>query len=329
MRVSVIVTVKNEGGSVTHLLESLCGQTRQPDEVLIVDGGSTDDTLKQLQTWERRLPLRILVEPGCNISRGRNIAISAAHGPIIASTDAGVRAEPSWLASLLSPFSTEGGAEIPPVVACGFFVPEATTAFETAMGATVLPALADVKSERFLPSSRSVAFPKSAWEAVGGYPEWLDYCEDLILDLRLRARGYRFVFAPNAIVHFRPRNSLGTFFKQYYRYARGDGKADLWCKRHAIRYLTYGVALPLLLCLAIAHSTLWLVPLPLGAAAILWTPYKRLLPGLGPLGPRERLRAVLWVPLIRVTGDIAKMLGYPVGLHWRWRHRQQIPRWRD
>ena len=329
MRVSVIATVKNESGSVTRLLESLCGQTRQPDEVVIVDGGSTDDTLEQLRAWQHRLPLRILVEPGCNISRGRNIAIRAAHGPIIASTDAGVRAEPSWLDNLLSPFRTERDREITGVVACGFFVPEATTPFETAMGATVLPALADVKPERFLPSSRSVAFPKSAWEAVGGYPEWLDYCEDLILDLRLRSRGYRFVFVPGAVVHFRPRSSLGAFFRQYYRYARGDGKADLWRKRHLARYLTYLVALPLLLWLAIARSALWLVPFVLGAVVMLWTPYKRLLAALGTLDPRERLKAVLSVPLIRVTGDIAKMLGYPVGLYWRWRHRHEIPRWRD
>jgi glycosyltransferase involved in cell wall biosynthesis len=329
MRVSVIATVKNESGSVTQLLESLCGQTRQPDEVVIVDGGSTDDTLQQLQAWERRLPLRILVEPGCNISRGRNIAISTAHGPIIASTDAGVRAEPSWLASLLPPFSTEGGAEIPPVVACGFFVPEATTAFESAMAATVLPVLADVKPERFLPSSRSVAFPKSAWKAVGGYPEWLDYCEDLILDLRLRARGYRFVFVPKAVVHFRPRSSLGAFFKQYYRYARGDGKADLWCKRHAVRYLTYWAALPILLSLAITHGPLWIASLLLGAAAMFLAPYRRLLPTIRGLGPVEQLKALLWVPVIRITGDIAKMLGYPVGLFWRWRHRQELPRWRD
>lgn len=329
MRVSVIATVKNEQRSVTRLLESLSCQTRPPDEIVIVDGGSTDDTLKQLQAWEGRLPLGILVEPGCNISRGRNIAIRAARGPIIASIDAGVRAEPTWLASLLAPFSTQAVDEIPGVVACGFFAPEATTAFETAMGATVLPVVADIRPERFLPSSRSVAFPKSAWQDVGGYPEWLDYCEDLIFDLRLRAKGYRFVFVPEAIVHFRPRSNLWAFFKQYYRYARGDGKADLWRKRHAARYLTYGVAVPALLALAIAHSAVWLAPLLLGAAIMFWTPYKRLLPALRTLEPRERLTAVLWVPLIRVTGDIAKMVGYPAGLLWRWRHRREIPRWRD
>ncbi len=197
------------------------------------------------------------------------------------------------------------------------------------MGATVLPALTDIKPERFLPSSRSVAFPKSAWEAIGGYPEWLDYCEDLVLDFRLRAKGYRFVFVPKAVVHFRPRGNLWAFFRQYYRYARGDGKADLWRKRHAARYLTYGIALPVLLTLAITRSWLWIAPLLLGAVAMFWTPYKRLLPALRTLDPRGRLAAVLWVPLIRLTGDIAKMLGYPVGLCWRWRHRREIPRWRD
>ena len=46
---------------------------------------------------------------------------------------------------------------------------------------------------------------------------------------------------PTAIAHFRPRSSLRAFFKQYYRYSRGDGKADLWRKRHAIRYGAYAV----------------------------------------------------------------------------------------
>ena len=107
------------------------------------------------------------------------------------------------------------------------------------MGATVLPAREDVSPERFLPSSRSVAFRKAAWAAAGGYPEWLDYSEDLVFDLALKARGCRFVFVPQALAYFRPRGSLRAFYLQYYRYARGDGKADLWRKRHAIRYATY------------------------------------------------------------------------------------------
>lgn len=331
VRVSVIATVKNEGGSIAQLLESLYYQTRPPDEVVIVDGGSSDDTLVRLRAWEnsRRLPLRVLVEPDCNISRGRNVAIAAARGPVIASTDAGVRLEPSWLANLLQPFESNGATELSPTVACGFFVPEAATIFEIAMAATMLPALADVNPNKFLPSSRSVAFLKSAWEAVGGYPEWLDYCEDLIFDFRLRARSYRFVFVPAAVVHFRPRSNLLAFFRQYYRYARGDGKADLWRKRHVVRYLTYLIALPALLWLSITRSLLWVAFLILGTAIMLWTPYKRLLPAVKTLSTLDRLKAILLVPIIRLTGDIAKMLGYPAGVYWRWRHRHGVPCWRD
>jgi len=329
--VSVIATVRNESESVERLLESLSHQTRRPDELVVVDGGSTDDTLAQLQAWQSsaRLPLRVLVEPGANIAQGRNRAIAAAMGTVIASTDAGVELEKEWLSNLVQPFEAEGAIDAATVVACGFFLPDTRTVFETALGATTLPALKDINPQRFLPSSRSVAFPKAAWEAVGGYPEWLDYCEDLILDLRLQRHGYRFVFVPDAVARFRPRSSLAAFLRQYYRYARGDGKADLWHWKHAVRYLTYLVALPVLLWLTLTKSIWWALLLLLGAAAVLYTPYKRLFPALGALGASDRLKAVLWVLVIRVTGDIAKMLGYPVGLWWRWRHRRDIPNWRQ
>ncbi len=323
----MIITVLNESESLDRLLESLCDQTRRPDAVVVADGGSTDDTLQRLRTWgaSGRLPLEIRSEPGSNISRGRNVAIAACRQELVACADAGVRLGATWLEHLLRPLQVEGGAS---VVACGFFLPEALTVFETSLGATVLPALEDIRPERFLPSSRSVAFSRSAWQAVGGYPEWLDYCEDLVFDLRLKARGYRFVFVPDAIVHFRPRPDLWSFAKQYFRYARGDGKADLWRLRHLVRYGAYLVVLPALLWLALRVSPGWLTLLGIGAAAMLYTPYKRLWPEMSALSPLQRLQAVCWVPAIRVTGDVAKMLGYPVGRLWRWRNRLSIPDWR-
>jgi glycosyltransferase involved in cell wall biosynthesis len=330
VKVSVIATVFNEGVSILRLLDSLAEQTRPPNEVVIVDGGSSDDTVAVMRAYdsEGRLPLRVLVEPGANISRGRNVAIAAASGDVIASTDAGVWLSPDWLAELIAPFESEN----PPQVVAGFFVPDPHSVFETAMAATVLPTLTDINPDHFLPSSRSVAFSRSAWEASGGYPEWLDYCEDLIFDFHLRALFHPFAFAPQAVAHFRPRSSLRSFFKQYYLYARGDGKADLWRKRHAIRYLTYLVAAPLLLIMGWRVSPWWWgVGAGLGLGGMLVTPYRRLWPMLRALGWRERLQAVLWVPIIRVAGDIAKMIGYPVGWLWRIQHVPHLPdlQWRD
>lgn len=335
MEVSIICTVLNEGQSIKRLLGSLAEQSRPADEIIFVDGGSSDNTVAILENFgrERHLPLKVIVAPGANISRGRNVAIEAAAGPIIASTDAGVRLDKDWLAALLKPFQNELSVQ----VVGGFFTPDPQTAFEVAMGATVLPRLADLNPAAFLPSSRSVAFLKSGWAAAGRYPEWLDYCEDLIFDFRLLDVTGPFAFAPEAVVYFRPRSNLGDFFKQYYRYARGDGKADLWRKRHAIRYFTYLAALPLLLILGLIISPWWwLFGAILGAAGLFYTPYRRLPVLWAQLSGLEKLQAIGWVPIIRVCGDIAKMIGYPVGLKWRlarlatqpeliWRQQKRTP----
>jgi glycosyltransferase involved in cell wall biosynthesis len=313
-KVSVIVTVKNEEKTIGKLLASLKYQTRPPDEVIIVDGGSTDQTVEVIKAWAKELPLKLIVKPGLNISQGRNLAIKEASGEIIASTDAGVRLSPNWLEALLKPF--EAGAK----VVSGFFLPDVEGAFETAMGATVLPSLEDVDPRKFLPSSRSVAFSKEAWEKVGGYPEWLDYCEDLIFDFKLRKLYGPFPFAPEAIAYFKPRTNLRDFFIQYYRYARGDGKADLWRLRHFIRYSTYLVLVPALFLLGLKLNPVWWFGFVVGGILYLRSPYRRLFRMMGGLSFRDKVIAFLLVPVIRVTGDLAKMIGYPVGVVWRLRY---------
>jgi glycosyltransferase involved in cell wall biosynthesis len=302
----------------------LRNQSQRPDEIVIVDGGSTDDTLEILSAYEARkgVPLRVYSRPGANISEGRNAAIAAAQGEIIAVTDAGVRLSQHWLEELTRPFRQNPET----ATVAGFFVPDPRTPFEVAMGATVLPAVTDIDPAAFLPSSRSVAFRKTAWAAIGGYPEWLDYCEDVILDLKLRERYGPFLFAPQALVHFRPRPDMRAFFVQYYRYARGDGKANLWPKRHAVRYLTYLVVLPVLLLLAWQHSPWWLVGLLIGGIAYTFRPYRRLGEAMHALTWSQKLHAVALVPCIRLVGDIAKMVGYPVGWLWRLRNRREVSR---
>jgi glycosyltransferase involved in cell wall biosynthesis len=314
--VSVICTVLNEAGSIDQLLASLAAQTRPPDQIVIVDAGSSDGTWDKLQSWRAGgLPLLPLPRIGANISRGRNEAIRAASGEIIAVTDAGVRLDPSWLAALLVPFERDD----PPEVVSGFFVADPRSVFELALGATTMPAVEDVRPAEFLPSSRSVAFRRSAWQQVGGYPEWLDYCEDLVFDLALKRAGCRFAWAPEAIARFRPRPSPGRFFQQYYRYARGDGKALLWARRHLIRYATY-IGTPVLIRRTGGHPLTLAVAI-LAGLAYCRRPLRRLQPALAELPPVDRARSVALVPLIRLIGDVAKMVGYPIGLLWRLRHR--------
>ena len=312
MKVSIIATVKNEGEAIRPLLDSLIQQTRLPDEIIICDGGSTDNTLTILHEYKQWLPLKIIVAPGSNISQGRNRAIAAASGTIIAATDAGVVLSPYWVEDLARPIEMGKTA-----IASGWFEPDPFTDFEVVMGATVLPALADIDPQKFLPSSRSIAFLKEAWEKVGGYPEWLDYGEDLIFDIALREQYGQFLFIDTAIAYFRPRTNLRAYFHQYYTYARGDGKANLWPKRHAIRYATYLIGLPLILRLIWREKRIGLLLLFTGITAYCRRPAQRLWHNTWGWPPPTRLGAFALIPVIRFIGDIAKMIGYPVGIIWR------------
>ena len=323
MRLSLILTVLNEEATLRPLLDSLLTQTRAPDEIVIADGGSTDGTLDILREYSARLPIRIVAAPHTTIAQGRNAAIRATTGDVIAVTDGGVRAKREWLEELTRPF-VEGGESLHTPhstlhATAGFFAADGDTPFDMAMGATVLPEAQEIDPPTYLPSSRSVAFRKEVWERVGGYPEWLDFSEDVVFDLNVRREFGPFVFAPEAIVHFRPRSSLRSFFKQYFQYARGDGKANLFPRLHAMRYLTYLVVAPLIAYAAIAVSPWMFLLYLVGGLAYVRMPYQRLWPRLRALSFGGKLTALLSVPLIRVVGDVAKMVGYPIGVAWRFK----------
>jgi glycosyltransferase involved in cell wall biosynthesis len=62
MPISLIMTVRNEAASLPGLLDSVLLGTLLPDEIVIVDGGSTDGTQQVVQNYSNRLPL-ILTSP--------------------------------------------------------------------------------------------------------------------------------------------------------------------------------------------------------------------------------------------------------------------------
>jgi glycosyltransferase involved in cell wall biosynthesis len=66
--VSLIYAVKNKEGSMEDLLKAVLEQTRQPDEVIIVDGGSTDRTVDIIRPHiDRGAPYCLMMEYGANI----------------------------------------------------------------------------------------------------------------------------------------------------------------------------------------------------------------------------------------------------------------------
>src|SRR5688572_1847674 len=110
MSISVIVTVLNEEDTVEALLNALLQQTVLPKEVVIVDGGSDDNTWNMLEIWKKKseLPFTLLTtqKPG-NRSVGRNEAIQKTTTELIAITDAGCIPDKKWLEELLKAYHQE------------------------------------------------------------------------------------------------------------------------------------------------------------------------------------------------------------------------------
>lgn len=309
MEVSLIATVKDEAGSIGPFLDGLLAQSRPPEEIVLVDGGSTDGTVEEIRRVQQAssVPIRLIEAPGTNISEGRNIAISEAASEVIAVTDAGTRPRGDWLAHLVAPLERDVEVD----VSSGFFRPGGPDWRQRALAIAITPQREEIDAASFLPSSRSVAFRKRWWEEIGGYPEWLQHCEDLVFDMALRDAGARFEFAPEAIVEWDARPGLRPFARQYFNYARGDGHANLWPKRHLARYSAYAFGLFLL---AMRGRTRWAIPVLLAGIAFhhskIFRRFSRIRASESSL---EQVMAIALVPTIVTTGDVAKMVGYAVG----------------
>jgi glycosyltransferase involved in cell wall biosynthesis len=242
--ISVVVTVRDEREELDQLMQALETQTRAPDEVVVVDGGSVEATKVLLDRWrERGLPLRLLEAEGTNISEGRNIGIAAAANEWIACTDAGCRPLPEWLAEIdRVRHQTE--------FVGGVWIARGETPLEEAVAVALhpdpgqLPASSGwvTLSQRLFgrryaltrTTGRSMAFTKRVWRLAGGFPEHLYAGEDVAFSRAVARRAKEGLLVPGAAVVWRPHRSLAQTMRVYARYARGDVRGG-HLLRHAVR----------------------------------------------------------------------------------------------
>ncbi|WCE06486.1 glycosyltransferase family 2 protein [Pseudoxanthomonas sp. JBR18] len=106
MRVSLIIPVYNWPQALARVLDSVAGQRRLPDEVIVTDDGSGDDTSALVAESARSfpVPLRYLWQDdlGFRAARARNRGIAAACGNYIILIDGDMLLHPAFVADHLA-----------------------------------------------------------------------------------------------------------------------------------------------------------------------------------------------------------------------------------
>jgi glycosyltransferase involved in cell wall biosynthesis len=92
-RVSVIIPAKNEELHIANCLDCIKKQYLRPVDVILVDNGSEDNTVKIAQKFIDN----ILIRPDINVGALRNIGVQFAKGNILAFIDADCVPSQSWL----------------------------------------------------------------------------------------------------------------------------------------------------------------------------------------------------------------------------------------
>ncbi len=228
--VSVIVPVRNEGAFIASTLDQLLAQDYPTDcfEVLVADGGSTDETRSIVAALANQNDnLRLLDNPGRWSSAGRNVAVRAARGDIVLLIDGHCEIDnPRYLAEIAEAFQRSGAACVgrpQPLDVAGVTTMQQAVAAARASRLGHHPA-SHIWSDRegFVPpQSVAIAYRREVFEEVGFFDERFDACEDVEFNHRVARAGLRCWLTPRVRVRYHPRESLGQLFRQMVRYGRG------------------------------------------------------------------------------------------------------------
>jgi len=254
--VSLVIPVRNEATTISDLLTSIHSQTLPTSEILLVDGGSLDNTVEILRSAAQgNSSVHLLEAPDATPGRGRNIGIEAASNDWIALTDAGICLEPTWLERLVAEVERDPSVNL----VFGAYEARAETFFQQcAAAAYVAPKQHRPGGLMRGPSIASCLLHRSLWRAVGGFPD-LRAAEDLIFMEQCQRVG-RIAWAPQALVRWQLQPTLDATFRRFALYSYHNvlaGRQRYWHYGVARKYL---VALVIVI-LAAAHSRVWLFAL--------------------------------------------------------------------
>lgn len=229
LSVSVVIPIRNAARTLPHCLGALAQLDPAPHEIILVDNGSTDESLALIRAFAEdhaARDVRVLEEPRRGAAAARNAGLRAATGHVVVFIDADCAPDSKWLCPLLAPFADPAvGAVAGRVISA----PAASTVeLFSALYTLQLPDQ-PARSKGWTPwhggyVTANMAVRTALLKELNGFDEQSvggAACgSDYDLCARIYARGLDIVYVPEARVMHHHRTTLQGMLRQAFDYGK-------------------------------------------------------------------------------------------------------------
>lgn len=209
-KVSVIIPTFNEERNIDRCLESIASQTYRNLEIILVDDGSTDKTVKIAQGWQKKLNLKIFPRKRSERSKTRNFGAKKSSGKYLLFLDTDMELEKEVVTECFKAVRTN-----PQVKAV------AVTEAVPGLGKTFWNKCLSLEMVCYIGESLIEAarfFERKIFENLQGFDEKLIAAEDWDLTARIRKSGFKIGRTKSFVIHHKKEINLWQMFKKKYYY---------------------------------------------------------------------------------------------------------------
>ena len=208
MKISVILTTKNEEKNIAELLDSLSNQ-EEPYEVLVVDSDSKDKTQEIVKNYSKKNKnIKLLIYPGTR-AESMNYGIKQAKGDAVTFIGGDDVADKNWIREIRKGIKNAD-------ILVGNLISRGEERVK------------NIQNVRLFHKGVNISFPgtnttykKEVIDKLGGFDPWFSSGEDLEINIRAVDAGFKIKENKNAKVYYRPRNSPLAFLHQSFWYGYG------------------------------------------------------------------------------------------------------------
>jgi len=214
--VSIVVATFNRKDLVAKCLDSLFDQSYPKDryEVIIINDGSIDGTEDVLKEYTNMAPckFRWFTQKNSGQTVAFNLGIQNSRGDIVCITGDDCTAERDWIKNIVKCYDSEEIGGVGGVIADS----EPKTFIENY--AKKINLHNQEKAINISIIGGNSSFRKDVLDKVNGFDTFFRTGQDTEISLRILLMGYKFKFAPDAVIHHKHKATLSGLLEQYSRY---------------------------------------------------------------------------------------------------------------